>query len=54
MNPETPKEMHRRCPLEVWGEGRYEIADELLPVDLVDHNRYDGRPDRRAADVLTG
>lgn len=51
MDPETLKDMYRRWLLEVWGEGRYEVANELLHVDLVDHNRYDGQPDGRAGDV---
>ena len=33
------------------GAGRYDIVDELLHVDLVDHNRYEGQPDGRAGDV---
>jgi predicted ester cyclase len=45
------KAMYRRWLLEVWGAGRYAIADELLHIDLVDHNRYDGQPDGRAGDV---
>jgi predicted ester cyclase len=51
MDPETLKDKYRRWLLEVWGAGRYEVADELLHVDLVDHKRYDGQPDGRAGDV---
>ncbi len=51
MDPETLKDMYRRWLLEVWGEGRYEVANELLHIDLVDHNRYEGQPDGRAGDV---
>ncbi len=51
MDPETLKDMYRRWLLEVWGAGRYEVADELLHVDLVDRNRYEGQPDGRAGDV---
>jgi predicted ester cyclase len=45
------KAAYRRWLLEVWGAGRYEVADELLHVDLVDHNRLDGQADGRAGDV---
>lgn len=48
---EAPKAAYRRWLLEVWGAGRYEVADELLHVDLVDHNRLEGQPDGRAGDV---
>jgi predicted ester cyclase len=51
MDTETLKGMYRRWLLEVWGAGRYEVADELLGVDLVDHNRSDGQPPGRAGDV---
>ena len=51
MDSETLKGMYRRWLLEVWGAGRYELADQLLHVDLVDHNRYEGQPDGRAGDV---
>jgi hypothetical protein len=51
MDPETLKDMYRSWLLDVWGGGRYEVADELLHVDLVDHNRYEGQPDGRAGDV---
>lgn len=33
------------------GVGRYEVADELLHADLLDHNRMEGQPDGRAGDV---
>jgi predicted ester cyclase len=51
MDPETLKDMYHQWLLEVWGEGRYELADELLHPDLVDHNRYEGQPRGRAGDV---
>jgi predicted ester cyclase len=51
MEAEDLKAMYRRWLLEVWGAGRYEVADELLRVDLVDHNRYEGQPEGRAGDV---
>ena len=51
MEPETLKDMYRRWLLEVWGEGRYEVADERLHAELVDHNRYEGQPDGRAGDA---
>jgi predicted ester cyclase len=43
--------MYGRWLLQVWSEGRYEVAEELLDVDLVDRNRYEGQPDGRAGDV---
>jgi len=51
MDPETLKGIYRRWLLEVWGEGRHDVADELLHVDLVDHHRYEGQPDGRAGDM---
>ena len=32
--------MYRRWLSEVWGEGRTDVARELLAEDLVDHNPY--------------
>jgi hypothetical protein len=43
--------MYRRWLSEVWGAGRYEVADELLHADLVDHNAYEGQPPGRAGDT---
>ncbi|MGA2927962.1 MAG: ester cyclase [Solirubrobacteraceae bacterium] len=51
MDAEGLKAMYRRWLLEVWGAGRYEVDDELIDLDLVDHNRYEGQPDGRAGDV---
>ena len=51
MDSEALKDMYRRWLLELWGAGRYELADELLHADLVDHNHYEGQPDDRAGDV---
>jgi predicted ester cyclase len=51
MDGDALKAAYRRWLLEVWGAGRYEVADELLHVDLVDHNRLEGQPDGRAGDV---
>jgi predicted ester cyclase len=51
MDGEALKAMYRRWLLEVWGAGHYRVADELLHVDLVDHNRSDGQPAGRAGDV---
>jgi hypothetical protein len=45
VDADSLKAMYRRWLLEVWGAGRYAIAVELLHVDLVDHNRYNGQPD---------
>jgi len=46
--------MYQRWLLEVWGAGRYEVDDELIRVDLVDHNRYERQPEGRAGDVSSG
>ena len=51
MDGDALKASYRRWLLELWGAGRYEVADELLHVDLVDHNRLEGQPDGRAVDV---
>src|SRR4051812_18173153 len=44
-------EMYDRWLQEVWGEGNYAVADELLDEDLVDHNAVPGQPGGRAGDV---
>ena len=36
--------MYRRWLAEVWGEGRTEVAKELIADDLVDHNPLPGQP----------
>ena len=36
--------MYRRWLSEVWGQGRIEVAAELLADDLIDHNPYPGQP----------
>jgi predicted ester cyclase len=51
MDAEGLKNMYRWWLLEVWGAGRYEVADELLHADLIDHNRLEGQPYGRAGDV---
>ncbi len=51
MDADGLKTMYRRWLLEVWGAGRYEVADEILHPDLLDHNRMDGQPAGRAGDV---
>jgi predicted ester cyclase len=43
--------MYRRWLLEVWGQGNYSVAGELIAEDLVDHNRAPGQPPGRAGDV---
>jgi predicted ester cyclase len=51
MDAEQLTSMYRRWLTEVWGEGRFEVAEELLAEDLVDHNRMPGQPEGRAGDV---
>ena len=51
MDAEALKAMYRRWLLEVWGQGHYSVADELIAEDLVDHNRVPGQPPGRAGDV---
>src|ERR1700683_2169398 len=36
--------MYRRWLSEVWGQGRADVARELLAKDLIDHNAYPGQP----------
>lgn len=36
--------MYRRWLDEVWGQGRTDVAKELLADDLIDHNPYPGQP----------
>ena len=42
--------MYRRWLYEVWGEGRFDVAQELIATDLVDHNALPGQPAGRAGD----
>jgi hypothetical protein len=51
MDPEQLKGMYRRWLVEEWGEGKYEVATELIADDLVDHNPSPGQPFGRAGDV---
>jgi predicted ester cyclase len=36
--------MYRRWLSEVWGEGRTDVASELIAGDVIDHNPYPGQP----------
>ena len=36
--------MYRRWLTEVWGDGRFEVSEELLDEGLVDHNPLPGQP----------
>jgi len=36
--------MYRRWLSEVWGDGRTDVASELIADDVVDHNPYPGQP----------
>lgn len=38
---------YRRWLAEVWGQGRTDVAQELMADDLVDHNPYPGQPPGR-------
>jgi predicted ester cyclase len=42
---DTPQleSMYRRWLSEVWGEGRTDVARELIAADLIDHNPYPGQ-----------
>lgn len=51
MDPEQLETMYTRWLMEVWSEGKYEVNDELLAADLVDHNRVDGQPAGAAGDT---
>jgi predicted ester cyclase len=44
-------DLYRRWLFEVWGAGRYAVADDVLAEDLVDHNPVPGQPAGRAGDV---
>jgi hypothetical protein len=35
--------MYRRWLAEVWGQGRIDVARELVAEDLIDHNPYPGQ-----------
>ena len=36
--------LYRRWLSEVWGQGRTDVAGELMAEDLIDHNPYSGQP----------
>jgi predicted ester cyclase len=36
--------MYRRWLSEVWGQGREDVAVDLIAADLIDHNPYPGQP----------
>lgn len=36
--------LYRRWLTEVWGQGRTDVAAELMTEDIVDHNAYPGQP----------
>lgn len=44
MDASELESMYRRWLAEVWGEGRTEVAKELIADDLVDHNPLPGQP----------
>jgi predicted ester cyclase len=48
MEPAELIAMYRRWLTEVWGEGRFDVAAELLDEDLIDHNPMVGQPPGRA------
>jgi hypothetical protein len=48
VDPDGLKAMYRRWLLEEWGKGNYDVAEELIAEDLVDHNRLPGQPAGRA------
>lgn len=43
---DTPvlESLYRRWLAEVWGQGRTDVASELMAEDLIDHNPYPGQP----------
>jgi len=43
---DTPEleSMYRRWLSEVWGDGRTDVASELIADDVIDHNPYPGQP----------
>ncbi len=51
MDPGKLKAMYLRWLIELWGQGDYALAGELIAEDLVDHNRVPGQPPGRAGDV---
>jgi predicted ester cyclase len=44
MNASELESMYRRWLSEVWGEGRTDVAQELVAGDLIDHNPLPGQP----------
>jgi predicted ester cyclase len=44
-------ELYDRWLLQVWGQGDWAAAEELIHEDLLDHNRVPGQPEGRAGDV---
>jgi predicted ester cyclase len=44
-------DMYKRWLYEVWGNGDYAVANQLLAEDLIDHNTVPGQPAGRAGDL---
>jgi predicted ester cyclase len=44
-------DLYKRWLFEVWGAGRYDVANELIAADLIDHNALPGQPSGRAGDL---
>jgi predicted ester cyclase len=51
MGAEENKALYQRWLTELWGTGNYEVADEIIAADLVDHSRLPGQPAGPAGDV---
>ena len=48
------KDLYLRWLNEVWGNGKYEVVNEVFAEDVKDHNSYAGQPAGRAQAGLGG
>lgn len=51
MDAAALKDLYLRWLNEVWGNGKYEVVDEVFAEDVKDHNSYAGQPAGRAGQV---
>jgi predicted ester cyclase len=51
MDAEQLKDLYRRWLTEVWGNGNYQVVDEVFAADIQDHNSLPGQPAGRAGQV---
>ena len=51
MRAEDLKDLYRRWLTGVWGDGQFELVNQLFAAGVTDHNAYPGQPEGRAGQV---